>query len=91
MFFLDNIIFLLESFRAGDRSGSKSIIMVLDRFDLFCTHTNQTLLYNLFDAVQSQQVIIIKKHFLNIFNFTKLKFNFFFSESHMYYWYDLSY
>ncbi|XP_050522744.1 origin recognition complex subunit 4 [Daktulosphaira vitifoliae] len=53
--FADNIIFLLESFQAGDRSGSKSIIMVLDRFDLFCTHTNQTLLYNLFDAVQSQQ------------------------------------
>ncbi|XP_050423590.1 origin recognition complex subunit 4 [Adelges cooleyi] len=53
--FADNISFLLDSFRAGDRSDSKSIIMVLDQFHLFCSHTNQTLLYNLFDAVQSQQ------------------------------------
>lgn len=55
-FSLDNISFLLESFQAGNKTASKSIIMVLDKFDLFCSHANQTLLYNLFDAVQSQQV-----------------------------------
>jgi len=53
---LDNLSFLLESFRAGNRTVSKSIIMVLDKFDMFCSHPNQTLLYNLFDTVQSQQV-----------------------------------
>ncbi|XP_015366640.1 PREDICTED: origin recognition complex subunit 4 isoform X2 [Diuraphis noxia] len=53
--YADNISFLLESFRAGNKTASKSIIMVLDQFDMFCSHTNQTLLYNLFDSVQSQQ------------------------------------
>jgi len=56
MIFSDNISFLLESFRAGNKTTTKSIIMVLDKFDMFCSHTNQTLLYNLFDSVQSQQV-----------------------------------
>lgn len=54
--YLDNLSFLLESFQAGNRTVSKSIIMVLDKFDMFSTHSKQTLLYNLFDAVQSQQV-----------------------------------
>ncbi|XP_060851323.1 origin recognition complex subunit 4 isoform X2 [Rhopalosiphum padi] len=53
--YADNISFLLESFRTGNKTASKSIIMVLDKFDMFCSHTNQTLLYNLFDSVQSQQ------------------------------------
>lgn len=53
--YADNISFLLESFRAGNKTASKSIIMVLDKFDMFCSHSNQTLLYNLFDSVQSQQ------------------------------------
>ncbi|XP_025190566.1 origin recognition complex subunit 4 [Melanaphis sacchari] len=53
--YADNISFLLESFQTGNKNASKSIIMVLDKFDMFCSHPNQTLLYNLFDSVQSQQ------------------------------------
>ena len=36
----------------GDK-GKKCIIFVLDEFDLFTSHKNQTLLYNLFDLSQS--------------------------------------
>ena len=32
---------------------TKSILFVLDEFDLFAQHKNQTLLYNLFDVSQS--------------------------------------
>lgn len=31
---------------------------MLEEFDLFCTHHNQTLLYNLFDVSQSAQAPI---------------------------------
>lgn len=37
---------------------SKSIIFVLDEFDLFTTHPRQTLLYNLFDIAQSRKAPI---------------------------------
>lgn len=37
---------------------SKSVIFILDDFHLFCDHTNQTLLYNLFDSAQSAQAPI---------------------------------
>ncbi|KAG1679060.1 Origin recognition complex subunit 4 [Nymphon striatum] len=39
-------------------SDTKSILFVLDEFDLFCHHKNQTLLYNLFDIAQSAQTPI---------------------------------
>jgi len=32
---------------------SKSVVFVLDEFELFAQHHNQTLLYNLFDVAQS--------------------------------------
>lgn len=51
--YAENLHFLLESLRSGDRRTSKSVIFVLDHFDLFCAHPKQTLLYNLFDIVQS--------------------------------------
>jgi origin recognition complex subunit 4 len=54
--FAENLSFLLESFKTGDKKHSKPIIFILDEFDLFCTHHNQTLLYNLFDVAQSAQV-----------------------------------
>jgi Cdc6-like AAA superfamily ATPase len=38
---------------------SKSIIFILEEFDLFCTHHNQTLLYNLFNVAQSAQVRMV--------------------------------
>lgn len=37
---------------------SLSILFVLDEFDLFVHHKNQTLLYNLFDVSQSAQTPI---------------------------------
>ncbi|XP_011506352.1 PREDICTED: origin recognition complex subunit 4 [Ceratosolen solmsi marchali] len=56
--FAENLSFLLESLKSGDKKHSKPIIFILDEFDLFCTHHNQTLLYNLFDVAQSAQAPI---------------------------------
>lgn len=56
--FAENLAFLLECLKAGDRKKSKSVIFILEEFDLFCSHHNQTLLYNLFDVAQSAQAPI---------------------------------
>ncbi|KMQ91338.1 origin recognition complex subunit 4-like protein [Lasius niger] len=56
--FAENLSFLLDCLKSGDKKHSKPIIFVLDEFDLFCGHHNQTLLYNLFDVAQSAQVPI---------------------------------
>lgn len=40
---------------SGDRTSSRPVLFVLDEFDLFAHHKNQTLLYNLFDVSQSTQ------------------------------------
>lgn len=45
-------------FHAGDRSSSRPVLFILDEFDLFALHKNQTLLYNLFDVSQSAQAPI---------------------------------
>jgi origin recognition complex subunit 4 len=37
---------------------SKSVIFILDEFDLFTTHPRQTLLYNLFDIAQAKKAPI---------------------------------
>ena len=37
----------------------KSIVFVLDEFDLFTTHPRQTLLYNLFDIAQARKAPIV--------------------------------
>lgn len=44
----------------GEQEGhtAKSVIFVLDEFDLFATHSRQTLLYNLFDIAQSRKAPI---------------------------------
>lgn len=55
--FSDHLSFLLSSLKTGDKT-SKPIIFVLEEFDLFCAHRNQTLLYNLFDTAQSRAVPI---------------------------------
>ncbi|XP_074652517.1 origin recognition complex subunit 4-like [Tubulanus polymorphus] len=55
--FAENLQFLLESLKSGNQ-GSKSIVFILDEFDLFTFHKNQTLLYNLFDVSQSAQTPI---------------------------------
>ncbi|KAJ8681427.1 hypothetical protein QAD02_017214 [Eretmocerus hayati] len=56
--FAENLSFLLESLKSGDKKRSKPVIFILDEFDLFCAHQNQTLLYNLFDVAQSAQAPI---------------------------------
>ncbi|KAJ5907630.1 hypothetical protein N7495_000312 [Penicillium taxi] len=41
-----------------DSVAAKSIVILLDEFDLFVTHPRQTLLYNLFDIAQSRKAPI---------------------------------
>ncbi|XP_035792756.1 origin recognition complex subunit 4-like [Anopheles albimanus] len=53
--FAENLAFLLDCLKSGNRQTSKSVIYLLEEFDLFCAHHNQTLLYNLFDVAQSAQ------------------------------------
>ncbi|XP_023293737.2 origin recognition complex subunit 4 [Lucilia cuprina] len=55
--FAENLAFLLACLKAGNRR-SKSVVFILEEFDLFCAHHNQTLLYNLFDVSQSAQAPI---------------------------------
>jgi len=52
--FADNLAFLLDSLKKGTEE-TKSIVVVLDEFDGFTAHKNQSLLYNLFDIAQSRQ------------------------------------
>ncbi|KAK9873813.1 hypothetical protein WA026_002171 [Henosepilachna vigintioctopunctata] len=56
--FAENFAFLLASLKSGQKESSKSVIFILDEFDFFCAHHNQTLLYNLFDISQSAQTAI---------------------------------
>ena len=49
--------YLLDSIRSGDEQ-SRPVIFVLDEFDCFTQHHNQTLLYNLFDMSQTAQTPI---------------------------------
>lgn len=57
LFYIENLNFLLESLKSANRKTAKSIIFIMDEFDQFCQHKNQTLLYNLFDVCQSAQVL----------------------------------
>ena len=52
--FAETLQFLLEALKSGGKE-SKSILFILEDFDLFAHHKNQTLLYNLFDVSQSAQ------------------------------------
>jgi len=56
--FSEHLTFLLASLKSGDSAASKPIIFILEEFDSFCSHKNQTLLYNLFDVAQSRAVPI---------------------------------
>lgn len=50
--------FLLTSLKQSKKNKSKSVIFILDHFELFCAHPKQSLLYNLFDVVQSAQAAV---------------------------------
>ncbi|KAK7755553.1 origin recognition complex subunit 4 [Diatrype stigma] len=43
---------------AEEGMTSKSVIFIIDEFDLFATHARQTLLYNLFDIAQARKAPI---------------------------------
>lgn len=47
-----------EIAEAQDGVTSKSVVFVIDEFDLFATHARQTLLYNLFDIAQARKAPI---------------------------------
>ena len=57
--FAQHLEFLLASLRSGDARQSKAIVFVLEEFEWFTGHHNQTLLYNLFDVAQSRAAPII--------------------------------
>ncbi|KAJ1333444.1 origin recognition complex subunit 4 [Microdochium nivale] len=42
----------------GEGLTSKSVVFIIDEFDLFATHARQTLLYNLFDIAQAKKAPI---------------------------------
>lgn len=54
--FAENFSFLLSCLKNG--RDKQRLIFIIEEFDLFCTHHNQTLLYNLFDVAQSAQTPI---------------------------------
>ncbi|XP_060113129.1 origin recognition complex subunit 4 [Heteronotia binoei] len=56
--FAENLAFLLEALKRGDRADTCPVLFILEEFDLFVHHKNQTLLYNLFDVSQSAQTPI---------------------------------
>ncbi|KAJ4389979.1 origin recognition complex subunit 4 [Gnomoniopsis smithogilvyi] len=43
---------------AQDGVTSRSVVFIIDEFDLFATHARQTLLYNLFDIAQARKAPI---------------------------------
>ena len=47
-----------EEADAAATSKAKAVIFILDEFDLFASHSRQTLLYNLFDVAQSRNAPI---------------------------------
>lgn len=47
-----------EHSETDENTTAKSVIFILDEFDLFASHPRQTLLYNLFDIAQSRKAPI---------------------------------
>lgn len=72
--FSENLAFLLSCLKTGNGvtkflfaqltvdwflgKNTQRLIFIVEEFDLFCAHHNQTLLYNLFDVSQSAQTPI---------------------------------
>jgi origin recognition complex subunit 4 len=47
-----------ELSESSSNQTAKSVVFILDEFDLFTTHARQTLLYNLFDIAQARKAPI---------------------------------
>ncbi|KAH0621379.1 hypothetical protein JD844_022605 [Phrynosoma platyrhinos] len=61
--FAENLTFLLEALKRGDRAHSCPVLFIIDEFDLFVHHRNQTLLYNLFDDILELMEKRVKSRF----------------------------
>ena len=48
----------LSTIESSEDHTAKSVVFVIDEFDLFANHSRQTLLYNLFDIAQSRKAPI---------------------------------
>lgn len=48
-----------ELAETAEGQTTKSVVFILDEFDLFTTHPRQTLLYNLFDIAQARKAPIV--------------------------------
>eukprot|EP00794_Sanderia_malayensis_P003653 gene3653-4170_t len=55
--FADNLAFILDSFSSGSKE-TRSVVVILDEFDLFAQHKNQSLIYNLLDVSRNRQTPI---------------------------------
>uniref|UniRef100_A0A4W4F995 Origin recognition complex subunit 4 n=1 Tax=Electrophorus electricus TaxID=8005 RepID=A0A4W4F995_ELEEL len=53
--FVSGLEHISPSLSKGDKSSSRPVFFILEEFDLFAHHKNQTLLYNLLDVSQSAQ------------------------------------
>ena len=47
-----------QEMEENDAATARSVVFILDEFDLFASHPRQTLLYNLFDVAQSRNAPI---------------------------------
>lgn len=56
--FAANLSFLLSCLKSGQRETSKSLLFIIEEFDMFCNHSNQTLLYNLLDMTHNSPIPI---------------------------------
>ncbi|KAI8913402.1 origin recognition complex subunit 4 C-terminus-domain-containing protein, partial [Gorgonomyces haynaldii] len=56
--FSECLSFVLLTLKSGSQE-TMPIVFVLEEFDLFAQHSNQKLLYNLFDIAQSEQTPIV--------------------------------
>ncbi|KAJ1918420.1 origin recognition complex subunit 4 [Tieghemiomyces parasiticus] len=52
--FAETLLYLLSVLQRPDGRSATPLVIILDEFDLFTQHPKQTLLYTLFDIVQSQ-------------------------------------
>lgn len=66
--FAENLSFLLRCLISGVDRKCRTIIFILEEFDMFCHRGNtQTLLYNLFDITHNKQApmcVLGKKSYL---------------------------
>lgn len=74
--FAENLAYLLECLNTGQRTTVKCLLFVIEEFDLFCFHDNQTLLYNLLDMTNYSQIpiCVVGTRCYSLFKFNALLF-----------------